>query len=95
VQIWAAAWIDSRDHLTAAYGAVLGVGDEARRRQLLEQLADLPIDLPQVNALVAEQSARSKSSQDADVWQAQQRIDLAKRFAEHYHEVEVKAQAQK
>jgi ABC-type Fe3+ transport system substrate-binding protein len=91
LQVWAAAWIDSNDDLSDAYTAVLAVGDQVRRQQLLDQLADLPITLPQVMDLMAQQSARLQTHQDADVFQAQQRIKLARQFAEHYREVKAQS----
>jgi iron(III) transport system substrate-binding protein len=90
-QIWAAEWIDSRDALRQAYDAVRAVHDVTRRQQLLAELADLPIDVAQVDALINQEKEVAKAKGDVDLWRAQMRIRLAKEFRAHYQAVEARA----
>lgn len=88
--LWAAAWIDSRDALKQAYAAVLAVPDPSGRRQLLDDLANLPIERSDVEQL-ARQRAQLERSGGADQWKAHQRIEWANRFRNHYARVEAAA----
>jgi hypothetical protein len=92
-QIWAAEWIDSRDSLRQAYDAVRAVHNAQRRQQLLVELADVPIDMAQVDALVNQDKDVVNAKGDVDLWRAQMRIKLAKDFRDHYQAVEVRARA--
>jgi hypothetical protein len=86
--IWVAAWIDSRDALKDAYAAILNVPDPAKRRMLIEQLADLPIEMADVARIRDERKALEKSSGELDEWRARQQIAWANKFREHYRKVE-------
>ncbi len=61
--VWAAAWIDDRDALHAAYQQILGVSDQTLREQLLAELADLPIEYTD---LLAEHAAWSLAKAKTD-----------------------------
>jgi len=90
--LWAAAWIDSRDTLKQAYAAILAVGDETRRGQLLTELADLPIERADVEQL-ARKRAELERTDSADEWKARRRIDWAGRFRGHYAQIQAAAQS--
>jgi ABC-type Fe3+ transport system substrate-binding protein len=81
--IWAAAWIDSRDALKASYAAILAVENPMRRRDLIAELADLPIKRSDVRHLQQERRKRHNAP-DYSEWAARQRIDWAKTFRNHY-----------
>ena len=81
VPIWAAAWIDGKPELDQAYVALLAVRDPARREQLRQRLADLPIELEELTRPSAEGSA---SGQDARLRAARERTGWSKRFRDHY-----------
>lgn len=85
--MWVAAWIDSRDALQDAYGKILAVSDPVRRAQLIDKLADLPIDMQAVGDLQKERDRLEQSHGDVDLWRARQQIDWAERFRRHYREV--------
>ncbi|MGD0768233.1 MAG: extracellular solute-binding protein [Tepidisphaeraceae bacterium] len=87
-QIWAAAWIDVRDDLQDACRRILLVPDPTRRAQLLAELSDIPVSRADVTHEI-DQGRRiaADPSQDPDVWKARQRLNWARRFAEHYHRV--------
>ena len=91
LQIWAAAWIDSRDELRSSYARILAVPDAQRREQLIAEFADLPITLAEVDAIVKEHKARADAREDVEVWRARKRIELANRFRAHYRAVAAKA----
>ena len=78
---WAAAWIDGKPELDQAYVALLAVRDPARREQLRQRLADLPIELEELTRPSAEGSA---SGQDARLRAARERTGWSKRFRDHY-----------
>jgi iron(III) transport system substrate-binding protein len=87
-QIWAAAWIDCRDDLVEAGKRILAIGDRRRRDHLLAELSDIPITRSDVMREITESSRiAADHSEDLDVWRARQRLNWAKRFAEHYHRV--------
>ena len=76
--IWVAAWIDSHDALAEAYSAALAVKDAQRRRQLIDLVADPPIEMSDVKNLAEE---RKRISPDLlDEWNARKRIDFGNRF---------------
>jgi ABC-type glycerol-3-phosphate transport system substrate-binding protein len=81
VPIWAAAWIDGKPELDRAYAAVLAVSDPARREQLRQQLADLPIELEELTRPSADGSA---PGQDARLRAARERTAWSMRFRDHY-----------
>lgn len=86
--IWAAAWIDDRDDLLNAYHQILSVSDPVRRQQLLEKFSQLPLTRPELNILISQRKSVEKDpSADANLWAAQQRIQWAKKFREHYQQV--------
>ncbi|MDB5329753.1 MAG: hypothetical protein JWP03_904 [Phycisphaerales bacterium] len=89
--IWVAAWIDSRDALKEAYGKILAVKDDARRAALIDELADLPIEMGDVEKIKAERKRMEQSPGELDAWRARQQIDWAARFRRHYEEVGKKA----
>ena len=91
--VWAAGWIDGREALREAYGAVLRVPDAGRRAALLEQLARVPIEMSDVAALREERKRREGSDATAlETWKARQRVQIAHRFRRHYHAVEADAE---
>jgi hypothetical protein len=90
--VWAAAWIDGREALREAYGQVLRVGDAARRAELIEELARVPVEMADVAALREERRRRERTdARSLETWKARQRIDIAARFRRHYEAVAAKA----
>jgi ABC-type Fe3+ transport system substrate-binding protein len=89
--VWAAAWIDGRESLKRAYAKILNVGDENRRRGLLNELADLPITMPDVSGFAAQRKQSAEKGGSAEEWNARKRIELTKAFRAHYDEVAAKA----
>lgn len=91
-EVWAAAWIDSASSLKSAYRAALAVPDEAARKSLLDELADLPIAMQEVAAHKVERE-RLERSREADplLANSQQRLAWAQRFRTHYARVEARA----
>jgi hypothetical protein len=85
--IWVAAWIDSRDALKDAYASILRVRDEAQRAALIDELADLPVTMADIAAIRDQRKALEKSAGELDEWRARQKIEWAKRFAEHYEKI--------
>jgi DICT domain-containing protein len=55
---------------------------------LLAELSDIPVSRADVTHEI-DQGRRiaADPSQDPDVWKARQRLNWARRFAEHYHRV--------
>jgi ABC-type Fe3+ transport system substrate-binding protein len=82
--IWDVAWIDSRDALLDAYAKILRVHDEARRAQLLNELADVPVTMAEIENRRNERTRLEKSGADVFDWQARQRIEWGKVFRKHY-----------
>ena len=89
--IWVAAWIDSRDALKRAYATILRVPDYHRRKALIESLADLPINMSDVEALRRQRISMQTSNGDVDAWRARQQLRWAARFRAHYADVEQRA----
>jgi ABC-type Fe3+ transport system substrate-binding protein len=87
--VWQAAWIESQAALHQAYSAVLGIEDERRRGELLQELRNLPISWPDVKQLRAQRRALPKVQES--VWKARTQIELAQRFREHYQRVQASA----
>jgi len=85
--VWVAAWIDAREELQGAYRAILRVADRERREKFLEKLADLPVELGEIDLLRRQRMAIEAAHGDIDLWRARQRIDWAERFREHYRGV--------
>ncbi|HEU4580185.1 MAG TPA: ABC transporter substrate-binding protein [Polyangiaceae bacterium] len=82
VPIWAAAWIDAKPELDQAYAALLALPDPARREQLRQRLADLPIELDELTRPPA-----PASEPDARTRAARERMGWSTRFREHYLDV--------
>lgn len=89
--IWAAAWIDAREPLKAAYDAVLAVSDDARRAELLRELADVPLKMQDVRQQMEQRLSVERGGGDLDEWQARRRMDWARTFAAHYNRVRQQA----
>lgn len=85
--IWDAAWIDSRDALLDAYIKILNVSDLTLRRQLLDQLADVPVTMKDVENRRTERTHIEDAHGDIFDWTARQRIFWGNRFREHYARV--------
>ena len=85
--IWAAAWLDSRESLKRAHRAVLGVQDAQKRDELLAKLADLPIEMADVQKERDLRRAAAREG-DAPLHAAERRMWWAQRFREHYGDVE-------
>ena len=85
--VWVAAWIDSRDALTAAYAKIVAIPDPARQAALIDRLANLPITMDDVKALRDHRKELEKSHGDLDSWRANQQIDWAAKFRRHYQTV--------
>ncbi len=92
-QIWAAAWIDSREALRQAYARARAAPDAAKRTELIQKLASLPIELRDVEALSTERRQRQKQKLETDEWGARWRIDWANRFRDHYRDIARQAAA--
>jgi ABC-type Fe3+ transport system substrate-binding protein len=90
--IWDVAWIDSRDALIAAYRKILRVQDPARRARLLDQLADLPVTMRDIENRRDERTRLENEHADVYDWQARQRINWADVFRNHYRAVASQAQ---
>jgi iron(III) transport system substrate-binding protein len=89
--IWVAAWIDSRDALKDAYTKILAVKDDARRAALIDELADLPIEMTDVEKIRDERKRMEQMPGELDAWRARQQIFWAKEFRQHYDAVGRKA----
>jgi ABC-type Fe3+ transport system substrate-binding protein len=89
--VWAAAWIDGREGLKWAYAKILSVSDERRRNDLLSELADLPITMPDVAGFAAQRKQAAEKGGSAEEWNARKRIELTKAFRAHYDAVAAKA----
>jgi iron(III) transport system substrate-binding protein len=89
--IWVAAWIDARDELRDAYQRILRLGDIRRRDELIDELADLPIQMADVEQIRNERVALQKKGADVDEWRARQQIHWAQKFRDHYAQVASKA----
>jgi ABC-type Fe3+ transport system substrate-binding protein len=86
--IWAAAWIDSRDDLRDAAEKILAIPDAGRREKLLRELSDIGAGRQETIAYgAARKAVESDPNQDADLWNARERILWDQRFAKHYREV--------
>ncbi|MFN4244429.1 MAG: ABC transporter substrate-binding protein [Tepidisphaerales bacterium] len=83
--MWAAAWIDGREELRRAYRAVLAVRDERRRGELMARLSDFPMTYAELEAVQAER--RGVPGPRLGEWRASKRVELARRFREHYRAV--------
>jgi iron(III) transport system substrate-binding protein len=82
VPIWAAAWIDGKPDLDRAYAALLAVPDPRRREELRQRLADLPIELAELNAPRPPPSGGAP--EDARLRAARERMEWSARFRTHY-----------
>ncbi len=88
--IWGCAWIDSGDALSAAYSAVLSVSDDTRRREMINGLMDLPITWDEVKHIGVERARQPRERMDE--WDAELRIQFARRFRDHYRAVKCLAE---
>lgn len=88
--IWAAAWLDARSSLDAAYRAVLAVTDPARRQRLLRELSDIPIEYAQLTAA----PANPPPDVDPRLVIARDRAGFGERFRRHYQAVQAHAEGQ-
>jgi ABC-type Fe3+ transport system substrate-binding protein len=91
--IWVAAWIDARDALRDAYRAILRVADPTRRAALIEELADLPVEMSDIESLRNQRLELQRTQGDLDRWRAEQQIRWAARFRKHYASVRLRAAA--
>jgi len=82
--IWDAGWIDSRDALLAAYQTVLNVPDDARRRRLLAELADVPVQMRDVEMLRIQRAAIEQAHGDVNEFNVRQRLQWGGTFRRHY-----------
>jgi iron(III) transport system substrate-binding protein len=89
--IWVAAWIDARDALREAYSTILAVRDTQQRESLIDRLADLPIEMSDVDKIRTKRKELEKSAGELDLWRATQQIEWAEKFRKHYREVEAEA----
>lgn len=89
--LWAAAWIDSREALKEAYQRILDIKDDVKRAKLIADLADLPIEMEDIENLRAQRKQIEQSQGNARHWIARQRIEWANRFRQHYAAVADKA----
>jgi hypothetical protein len=85
--VWTAAWIDSRESLKSAYAKVLAVPDVRRRDALIAQLADLPVTMQDVADARAHRKRIEDAGGNAEAWKARHRIEMVKRFRDHYDRV--------
>jgi iron(III) transport system substrate-binding protein len=91
-QVWAAAWIDSREPLREAYAELLAVPDAARRAALIEELARVPLEVQDVAAIRDERKRRETGDPASlEVWKARKRIEIGGRFRAHYRAVAARA----
>ena len=81
--VWAAAWMDARDALKRAHGAVMAVDDPDRRAALLAELGSLPVGRDEVIEL----RRQRKAAADEGEWAARTRIALAALCRAHYRDV--------
>jgi ABC-type Fe3+ transport system substrate-binding protein len=87
--IWVAAWIDSRDELRESYGRILRVADSQRRATLIAELADLPIEMGDLEEIPRKMQREAKGN--FEEWKARNRIEWARKFRSHYAGVKQKA----
>jgi hypothetical protein len=96
-EVWAAAWLDTREALLAARDAIARVPDPGRRDALREQLTALPISLSELSEHKAErerlEAAGRSSAVDPRLHKTRARLAWAQRFAQHYEAVRVAALA--
>jgi hypothetical protein len=85
IPIWAAAWIDTRPELDAAYQATLRVSDAEHRGRLLFLLSDLPIRYEDVTDPIPLGGAAE--SADPRLQAARSRMGWSQRFRQHYADV--------
>jgi ABC-type Fe3+ transport system substrate-binding protein len=93
--IWSASWIDARSTLKESYKTIMAVPDDARRAQLVAELATVPIEMKDVTDQRARRRAiadgKDPTEKDARIWMAKQRIATAERFRNHYRAIAAKA----
>jgi hypothetical protein len=88
--IWGAAWMDAKSTLDEAYRAVLTVADPARRRRLLFELSDLPIDYAEITAPPIK-ATPGGAPVDPKLQAARERSAFGRRFRSHYLDVLARA----
>jgi ABC-type Fe3+ transport system substrate-binding protein len=89
--IWSAAWIDGRDALRSAYGTILDVPDAQKRSALLAELANLPLELNDLEQMRAARKQVEAQKGDVEGWRARTRIQWAERFRQNYRTVASRA----
>lgn len=89
--VWIAAWLDARDSLKRTQKRIAQVGNAKRRQNLLLQLSMLPITYDEVLNL----SKQMPPGVNVSEWRARTRIELARRFRDHYEKVHDQAGARK
>jgi ABC-type Fe3+ transport system substrate-binding protein len=89
--VWSAAWIDGRDALRSAYGTILDVPDPQERSALLAELANLPLELTDLEQMRAARKQVEAQKGDVEGWRARMRIEWAERFRQHYRDVASRA----
>lgn len=94
--VWSASWIDARSSLKGSYKAIMAVPDEARRAELIAELANVPLEMKDI---VDQRTRRREISagkdpteKDPRFWLAKQRIMWAQKFRDHYEAVATKAE---
>lgn len=85
--IWAAAWLDAGDEMKESYAKIVAVPDPARRAELLQRFADVPVRMEDLRRQSDERESLRKSGGDLDAWNARTRMQWSKRFREHYREL--------
>jgi iron(III) transport system substrate-binding protein len=93
--VWTASWIDARGALKESYKKILDVPDDALRAALVAELADIPMTMDQILAMRArgERINQKKDPEESDArfWRAKMRVEIAKKFREHYRSVAARA----
>jgi iron(III) transport system substrate-binding protein len=87
--IWAAAWMDAKSKLDEAYRAILAIADPVRRRRLLFELSDLPIDYAEITG--APRPPEPGGAVDPKLSAARERSAFGQRFRRHYLQVLARA----
>jgi hypothetical protein len=67
------------------------VRDTQQRESLIDRLADLPIEMSDVDKIRTKRKELEKSAGELDLWRATQQIEWAEKFRKHYREVEAEA----
>lgn len=95
--IWGAAFIDGKGALDRAYERILKDPDPARRRRLLHELSDLPIERSELLLMGTERrslEADRTGASDPRLHLARARVELGARFRDHYRRVANQAEVE-